>query len=247
MVTRKRPKRASQGCSHRWAWIAAFALAIPTGLFGSNQVYRYAPDALKAVFDTSTAPGTRLSPFDDIIQKYAKIHGMDWRLVASMIYAESRFQYDAVSPAGARGLMQIMPAVAKAHGVLAPEHPEQNVTTGIGHFLWGRHKIKGRTLDDRLKLSLAAYNSGLGHLRDAQKLTMAMGKSPRLWQDVSQALVLLEDPAHFKNAQYGYLNGTETVQYVQRVLAKYRLYRSLYPREPHAAIASAQAASAADA
>jgi membrane-bound lytic murein transglycosylase F len=234
MVTKKPAQRSMRHRSHFWSWVLASVIAAPTGLFGSNQAYRYAPDALKAVFDSSSSPSTHLSPFDDIIQREAKKHRLDWRFVASMVFAESRFQYDAVSPAGARGLMQIMPAVAREHGVVSLERPDENVTAGIHHFLWGKKKLKGRTPEDATKLSLAVYNAGIGHVRDAQKLAIKMGKSPRLWNDVAEMLLLLEDPAHFEKAQYGFVNGTETVQYVDRVSKKFDLYRATYPAEPHA-------------
>ncbi len=247
MVTRTHSRCPSGGRTRCWGWVVALAIALPTGLFGSNQTYRYVPDALRAFFETSFAPGTRLSPFDSLIQEHAMKHSMDWRLVASMIYAESRFQYDAVSPAGARGLMQIMPSVAKEHGVSVPERPEQNLQAGIGHFLWGKRKLKGRTPEDALQLSLAAYNAGLGHIRDAQKLALQLGKSPRLWKDVSAGLVLLENPEYYEKAQYGYVNGTQTVEYVGRVLKKYELYQNLYPKDPHAQARAALAVNRQDA
>jgi membrane-bound lytic murein transglycosylase F len=59
----------------------------------------------------------RISPYDDLIRKYSEEIGWDWRLLASMIYQESRFLPDAQSWAGADGLMQLMPNTARRFGV----------------------------------------------------------------------------------------------------------------------------------
>jgi membrane-bound lytic murein transglycosylase F len=172
----------------------------------------------------------RISSYDAIIQKYAKAHGLDWRLIASMIWAESSFRHDAVSPAGALGLMQIMPAVAREQGTEFSAHPEENIRAGIGHFASKLRRIKGRTPGDTLRLSLAAYNVGLGHLRDAQNLAMENGKSPRVWEDVSQMFELLEMPDYYTKSKYGYCQGSSVVEYVARVFQKFNTYATLYPR-----------------
>ncbi|MDE5750358.1 MAG: lytic transglycosylase F [Duncaniella sp.] len=62
------------------------------------------------------AAGGAMSPFDHIFQQYAADYDWDWRLLASQAFVESRFDSTAVSWAGARGLMQIMPRTAKGYG-----------------------------------------------------------------------------------------------------------------------------------
>jgi membrane-bound lytic murein transglycosylase F len=174
----------------------------------------------------------RLSAYDPIILRQARKFGLDWRLVASMISVESSFRHDAVSPAGALGLMQIMPIAAREQGASYSMHPEENIRTGVSHFVSGWRRIKGKSSLDALKLSLAAYNVGLGHLRDAQNLAVENDLNPRSWDDVSQMLPLLEIPDYYADAKYGYCQGQSAVDYVSRVMSQYRTYQSRYPSQP---------------
>ena len=56
----------------------------------------------------------KISHYDDLFRKYSKEIGWDWRMLASLAYTESNFDTTAVSWAGAKGLMQLMPATARA-------------------------------------------------------------------------------------------------------------------------------------
>jgi len=58
-------------------------------------------------------PVLSISPYDRLVKKYARQYGFDWLLISAQIYAESSFRADAVSPVGARGLMQVMPSTAR--------------------------------------------------------------------------------------------------------------------------------------
>ena len=93
--------------------------------------------------------------YDAIIEKYAGDYRLDPHLIRSIIATESGFNPKAVSPKGARGLMQLMPATAARLGVQNSFDPEQNIQGGIKHF---------RSLLDNFNndftLSLAAYNAG---------------------------------------------------------------------------------------
>ncbi len=96
------------------------------------------------------------SPFAPLIERQARAKGVDPGLVHAVIRAESAYRPDAVSPKGAVGLMQLMPATARRFGVLDREHPESNVSAGTAYL---------RLLLDRfgsLPLALAAYNAGEG-------------------------------------------------------------------------------------
>jgi hypothetical protein len=102
-----------------------------------------------------SAPAPKSTMFDPIIEKYANHYSLDPDLIRSIIATESGFNPKAVSPKGARGLMQLMPATAQRLGVNNSFDPEDNIRGGVKHF---------RTLMDSfnndLALSLAAYNAG---------------------------------------------------------------------------------------
>ena len=95
--------------------------------------------------------------FGAIVDQAAKKYGVDPALIAAVMQTESSFNPDAVSRAGARGLMQLMPATARGLGVTNASDPLQNVLGGarlLGQLL---DKYEGRT-----DLALAAYNAGSG-------------------------------------------------------------------------------------
>jgi hypothetical protein len=105
---------------------------------------------------------------DEIIEKYAKYYSLDPFLIRSIIKTESGFNPRAVSPKGARGLMQLMPETAKQLGVKNSFDPEQNIHGGVRHF---RSLLD--TFENDLVLSLAAYNAG-------ENLVQRLGRVPKI-------------------------------------------------------------------
>jgi soluble lytic murein transglycosylase-like protein len=96
---------------------------------------------------------------DGIVAKAARTYGVDPALIKAVIQAESGGNVRAVSPAGAQGLMQLMPETAKALGVTDPFDAEQNVLAG-SRFL---KELLDR-YDGNLDSALAAYNWGPGRV-----------------------------------------------------------------------------------
>lgn len=93
----------------------------------------------------------------DSIKKAAGKYNLPAKLIESVIQAESNFRVDAVSPAGAQGLMQLMPGTAKELGVDDPFDVRQNIDGGSAYLRQMLNRFGGD-----VKLALAAYNAGPG-------------------------------------------------------------------------------------
>lgn len=99
----------------------------------------------------------RARAFDEVIELHAAEQNLPSDLVRAVIQAESGFDSNAVSPKGAMGLMQLMPATATEFGVTNPFHPEQNIRAGVAYL----RRLMDR-YDSDVSLALAAYNAGPG-------------------------------------------------------------------------------------
>ena len=100
------------------------------------------------------------SKYDHLIHKYAKKNAIDPYLIKCIIRVESNFQPDAVSTAGAMGLMQLMQATAEYYTQDNPMDPETNIRVGVRHFA---HLM--RYFKNDVPLALAAYHAGLGRVK----------------------------------------------------------------------------------
>ncbi|HEV7501892.1 MAG TPA: lytic transglycosylase domain-containing protein [Vicinamibacteria bacterium] len=109
------------------------------------------------VLEEVEAPASAGNDLAALIVAAARRHHLDPELVRAVVSVESGFRPDAVSPKGAQGLMQLMPATARSLGVKDPFDPADNVDGGVRYL---------RALIDRydgdVKRALAAYNAGMG-------------------------------------------------------------------------------------
>jgi soluble lytic murein transglycosylase-like protein len=103
------------------------------------------------------APDGRANDFSGMIERVAQMQGLDPWLLHAVIRAESAYNPLAVSPKGAKGLMQLMPATAMRYGVQNPWDPEENVSAGARYL----RDLLGLFGDD-VELAVAAYNAGEG-------------------------------------------------------------------------------------
>lgn len=170
-----------------------------------------------------------ISPYDELIKEYAKQINWDWRLVASVAYQESKFEPRAESWAGATGLMQIMPATAEDLNILDPTDPHESIRGGAYYLqeLWNKND---NILDSiqRIKFTLASYNSGYAHITDAQRIAMINNLNPLIWDNnVEKAILDLANPIYFNlpEVRYGYVRGTETFNYVREIFSRYERYK----------------------
>ena len=170
----------------------------------------------------------RISQYDDIIQRYAENIGWDWRLLASVIYQESQFNPVSESWADALGLMQLMPETAERLNVMDRANPEESVRGGTKYLgmLMGKLSYIPDSIE-RVKMALASYNCGFGHVLDARRLAEANGDDPNVWTDnVEKAILELSYPENYnaEGIRYGYVRGIEPVTYVEQIFERYAHY-----------------------
>ena len=170
----------------------------------------------------------RLSPFDELLKPLGETHDFDWRLLVAQVYQESGFRPGRESFAGAKGLMQIMPRTARELGVAVADldDPAVGLDAGVRYLSWCRERFEASLpLAERTWFALAAYNAGPGHVRDARKLARRLGLEPDLWfGNVETAMLKLAEPEYAKQATYGYVRGSEPVNYVKEIRERYQAY-----------------------
>jgi len=177
-----------------------------------------------------------ISVFDDLIRRKAEEVDLDWRMVAALIYQESEFFAGARSKADARGLMQVLPRFAgdQADSLFLPE---ANLTAGL-RMLKGTYNTYAY-LDslDRWRFTLAEYHAGHGHLTDARRLAIEMGRDPNRWDgSLNVTLPRLMDQKYFSGTRHGFYGGEKTVDYVEEIINRYRMYTRLVERYPEPAL-----------
>lgn len=183
----------------------------------------------RASSDYLTSATGKLSEYDDLLKRYAAEVGWDWRLLASQAYQESRFKPAARSWAGATGLLQLMPRTAKEFGVSDLSDPEQNVQGAVKFLRWLSEYWGGRIDDEgeRLKFVLASYNTGAGHVEDAQRLTEKYGGDTQKWEHVAYWLLQKSTQQYSTDpvVKFGFCRGVEPVTYVSSILGRFERYK----------------------
>lgn len=186
------------------------------------------PRVKRRVFAPMLGPGV-ISHYDNMFKHYSRSLGWDWRLIAAQCYQESTFDPNAVSWAGAVGLMQIMPTTADHLGLARGDmtNPEKNIAAATKllaelerDFSYIHNRI------ERQNMVLASYNGGIGHVRDAMRLAERDRKNPQRWADVKTYILKLSQPQYYQDSlvRHGYMRGTETAEYVDRIRSRYDQY-----------------------
>ena len=168
----------------------------------------------------------RLSPYDEIVREYAEKYGFDWRLIVAQMYQESQFDPDAVSNAGAAGLMQMMPETAELVGTNDLADPKQNIHAGIKYLSMLRNRFEDDLLlEDRTWFSLASYNAGYNRVKRARDLAAKMGLDENRWfGNVEQAMLALARPFKKEGELVQNCRCGQTVIYVREIRTLYHNY-----------------------
>ena len=177
----------------------------------------------------------KVSKYDDLIKQFSGTINWDWRLLASLICQESRFEPDVTSWAGAYGLMQVMPVTGKRFGIDITSSPKNNIKAGVMYINWLHSIFDPKVADENERLSfiLASYNAGPGHVLDAMKLAEKNGMNPQKWSDVETWLLKKSEPRYFNDivVKSGYFRGTESVAFVSEIRDRYEHYKNILPAE----------------
>ena len=177
----------------------------------------------------------QISKYDNLIKKYAQKINWDWRLLAALIFQESHFDPKANSWAGAKGLMQVMPRTAEELNIKDLSDPKESIRGGTTYLKQMYNQFE--SIPDsitRIKFAMAAYNCGLGHVIDAQRLAEENKLNPYEWDNnVDKMLLALRFPANFNKPfiKFGYVRGTEPVNYVNEIFQRYEQYQQFIKLE----------------
>ncbi len=125
----------------------------------SRGARRHAPPQLSRPKDITSLQAQRLAGYAPFIQDSARRHNVPVELICGVILQESGGNAKAASPAGAKGLMQLMPATAKRFGVKDIYDPRQNIEGGTAYLRFLMDRFKGK-----IDLVLAGYNAGEGNV-----------------------------------------------------------------------------------
>ncbi len=178
--------------------------------------------------------------YGSTIKKYSQKYGFDWRLTLAIMKAESNFSDTAESHRGASGLMQIMPAtqleLAEKLEIENILEPQSNIRAGIFYLSKLQRMFKDAEENDRLRLTLAAYNAGPGRVFDAREVARYLKDDPNKWQAVKNTLPLLSKQYYTLHQRVwsgnvprsgSFRNHRETISYVEKTMRYYDEYRLL--------------------
>lgn len=166
----------------------------------------------------------RLPEYEDTFKEAARMSGFDWKLLAALGYQESHWEPLATSPTGVRGLMMLTLPTAEEVGVENRLDPEQSIRGGARYLRSVKERLPEEIVEpDRTYLALAAYNIGLGHVFDAQRIVEMRDGNPYSWADVREALPLLQKREWYSKVRYGYARGGAPVIYVRNIRRYYEI------------------------
>lgn len=187
-------------------------------------------------FFASYGSGKRLkalSPYDRIIRQYADTLGWDWRMLAAVVYQESRFSINSLSGRGASGLMQVMPKTAEYYEISDLTDPEENIKAGTMHLSRLQSMFRDSDMDrmERIRFTLAAYNAGEGRIADCRNLASSMGLDSDKWEDIVKAIPAMREDSILTNSnvRLGKFQGNETIKYVDNVMDIYDRFCKAFP------------------
>lgn len=160
----------------------------------------------------------RYPTYKKTIDDVAALHDIDPFLLTAVIFQESHFDPLAESYTGVRGIMQLTNATADFLNVDRLD-PYQSIEGGARYLrrLWNNLDDLHLSYWNRWLFTLAAFNQGAGHLRDAIRLSQALGGTGRTWYEVKKVFPLLSQQRYYSRSRYGQCRGQEAVDFVDSI------------------------------
>ena len=163
---------------------------------------------------------TKLPKYESLFKKASEDNNLDWKLLASISYQESKWNNDAVSPTGVRGVMMLTQNTAKMLNVNRLK-PNESIIGAARYFSALLEKYSAYNDITRTNLALASYNAGPNHINDILLLAKNNGDNIENWNVLKSYLYKLNQKKYYKKMKYGYARGWEAVQYIENVKQYY--------------------------
>jgi len=193
--------------------ITAFSKTVKKGtLLGNIVLNRYLGNTRWLESALASEDRKRYEETIEIIKRYAGQYEIDWLIIAAQAYQESRFDQNKRSPAGAVGVMQILPTTAtdKAVGIPDISTLENNIHAGVKYLNWLRKTYFSDPAIsplDQVLFSFAAYNAGPGNMRRARRRAEKLGFDPNRWfgnVEIGMYRAVSGEPASYVRNIYKY-------------------------------------------
>lgn len=182
--------------------------------------------------ELSSLKGGQLSHYDAHFKKAAGKHNWDWRILAAVAYQESKFNPSARGLGGAYGMMQFMPETGPKYKVYPSSPVEVQIEGGMRLLLTTYNLWKDiPNHEERLKFTLASYNAGTSHVKDAQRLAEKHDLNPKVWDgNVEIMMKNLSKKEYYRDpvVQSGATRGAHTAKYVKTVYNRFLSYKSMF-------------------
>ena len=174
-----------------------------------------------------------VSPYDDMLKKYSAELGWDWRMLAAVVYQESKFSINSRSHRGALGLMQVMPSTAEYYGIDDLLNPEKNLKAGTRHLkrLQRMFEDSGMDQTEIIKFTLAAYNAGEGRIADCRRFAESRNVDSNNWNEIVNLIPLMREDSILEeeSVKLGKFKGHETIAYVENIMDLYDAICTICP------------------
>lgn len=172
-----------------------------------------------------------LSPYDELIGRYAPQAGWDRYMLTALVWQESKFHIEVRSKRGALGLMQIMPHTASHFEASDLLDPEENISTAVKliNRLQRLFRDDAENSEELLKFTLAAYNAGEGRIKDCIAFAASIGEPHRRWDDLVAVIPKMrpDSPALSDSMKIRKFQGYETISYVESMMRLQKAFRSI--------------------